>query len=184
MLSSEYIYKDNGQTSFTAHMRAMEPMLFVMVTRVALARSSLLMLSRLSLLIMWPKLKDKREIHPQRRPMASRKTKALNVLLWKTSWVDEKNKSFCTWTLQQIPEDQSARNHHHKYPLPACRRLYYPLSPPFLKPPRTSRSRSAGSTSRETCHLPNWDHGLCISISVTVQKRHSIISKWLNVHLY
>lgn len=50
------------RTSLTAHMRAMEPMLLVMVTSVALARSSLLMLSRFSLLIMWPKLsgRDKR----------------------------------------------------------------------------------------------------------------------------
>lgn len=39
-------------TSLTAHMRAMDPMLLVMVTSVALARSSLLMLSRLSLDIM------------------------------------------------------------------------------------------------------------------------------------
>lgn len=39
-------------TSLTAHMRAMDPMLLVMVTSVALARSSLLMLSRFSLLIM------------------------------------------------------------------------------------------------------------------------------------
>lgn len=46
-------------TSLTAHMRAMDPMLLVMVTSVALARSSLLMLSRFSLLIMWPKLSRK-----------------------------------------------------------------------------------------------------------------------------
>lgn len=39
-------------TSLTAHIRAMDPMLLVMVTSVALARSSLLMLSRFSLLIM------------------------------------------------------------------------------------------------------------------------------------
>lgn len=46
-------------TSLTAHIRAMDPMLLVMVTSVALARSSLLMLSRFSLLIMWPKLWNK-----------------------------------------------------------------------------------------------------------------------------
>lgn len=44
------------RTSLTAHILAMDPMLLVMVTSVALARSSLLMLSRFSLLIMWPKL--------------------------------------------------------------------------------------------------------------------------------
>lgn len=43
-------------TSFSAHIRAMEPMLLVMVTKVARARSSLLMESRFSLLIMLPKL--------------------------------------------------------------------------------------------------------------------------------
>lgn len=37
-------------------MRAIDPMLFVIVTSVALARSSLLMESRFSLLIMCPKL--------------------------------------------------------------------------------------------------------------------------------
>ena len=43
-------------TSVTAHMRAMEPMLLVMVTRVALARSSLVTSLRRCLHIMWPKL--------------------------------------------------------------------------------------------------------------------------------
>lgn len=47
-------------TSVAAHMRAIEPMLLVMVTRVALARSSRVASSRLCLLIMWPKL----ETHP------------------------------------------------------------------------------------------------------------------------
>lgn len=43
-------------TSLSAHIRAMEPMLLVMVIKVALARSSLLTESRFSLLIMFPKL--------------------------------------------------------------------------------------------------------------------------------
>lgn len=52
-------------TSLSAHIRAMEPMLLVMVIRVALARSSLLANSRFSLLIMFPKLNRKvcKEIH-------------------------------------------------------------------------------------------------------------------------
>ena len=43
-------------TSLTAHIRAIEPILFVIVTRVAFARSSLLTSMRFSLLIMLPKL--------------------------------------------------------------------------------------------------------------------------------
>lgn len=43
-------------TSLSAHIRAMEPMLLVMVVKVALARSSLLTASLFSLLIMFPKL--------------------------------------------------------------------------------------------------------------------------------
>src|SRR6218665_163606 len=43
-------------TSLTAHILAIEPMLLVMVTSVALARSSLLTSLRLSSLIMCPKL--------------------------------------------------------------------------------------------------------------------------------
>lgn len=46
-------------TSLRAHIRAMEPMLLVMVIRVAFARSSLLTDSRFSLLIMFPKLQRK-----------------------------------------------------------------------------------------------------------------------------
>lgn len=43
-------------TSLSAHMRVIEPMLFVMVTSVALARSSLETESLFSLDIMFPKL--------------------------------------------------------------------------------------------------------------------------------
>lgn len=43
-------------TSFNAHMRVIEPMLFVMVTSVALAKSSFETESRFSLHIMLPKL--------------------------------------------------------------------------------------------------------------------------------
>lgn len=50
------VHRDTQHTSLTAHMRAMEPMLLVIVTKVALARSSLDMLSLFSLLIMCPKL--------------------------------------------------------------------------------------------------------------------------------
>lgn len=46
-----------GHTSFSAHMRVIEPMLFVMVTSVALAKSSFETESRFSLQIMLPKLK-------------------------------------------------------------------------------------------------------------------------------
>lgn len=46
-------------TSFRAHMRVIEPMLFVMVTSVALAKSSFETESRFSLHIMLPKLKKK-----------------------------------------------------------------------------------------------------------------------------
>lgn len=46
-------------TSLSAHIRAMEPMLLVMVIKVALARSSLLTDSLFSLLIMFPKLSRK-----------------------------------------------------------------------------------------------------------------------------
>ena len=45
-------------TSLTAHMRAIDPMLFVIVTSVAFARSALLTLCRRSALIMWPKLQQ------------------------------------------------------------------------------------------------------------------------------
>lgn len=50
------VNRDTQHTSLTAHMRAMEPMLLVIVTKVALARSSLEILSLFSLLIMCPKL--------------------------------------------------------------------------------------------------------------------------------
>lgn len=48
--------RDSHNTSLRAHIRAMEPMLLVMVIKVALARSSLLTDSLFSLLIMFPKL--------------------------------------------------------------------------------------------------------------------------------
>ena len=53
-------------TSLTAHIRAIDPMLLVIDTSVALARSALLTLLRGPLLIMWPKLLPNRKTENNR----------------------------------------------------------------------------------------------------------------------
>lgn len=132
---------------FIAHSLAMDPMLFVMVTSVALAKSSFDTLLLRSLLFICPKLIGMQKC---------RKSLKYNA----------KFRTSCEFTLRRLDRQagRTARSHRHRCLGRVCRRSCDRLSSPIGSPPRMRCSRSANSRVRGRCRRLNcfieWENAI------------------------